>query len=84
MCMFDNHESMVYCEMCGVFRESFMKSAKDGSIKVHGIPSDFGTPSMPKSDSTKMPVNTRTTDFGGDPEIKNASISHEKAEGGPE
>ncbi|EEC69825.1 hypothetical protein OsI_00145 [Oryza sativa Indica Group] len=78
MCMFDNHESMVYCEMCGVFRESFMKSAKDGSIKVHGIPSDFGTPSMPKSDSTKMPVNTRTTDFGGDPEIKNASISHEK------
>uniref|UniRef100_A0A0E0PDH2 Tr-type G domain-containing protein n=1 Tax=Oryza rufipogon TaxID=4529 RepID=A0A0E0PDH2_ORYRU len=78
MCMFDNHESMVYCEMCGVFRESFMKSAKDGSIKVHGIPSDFGTPSMPKSDCTKMPVNTRTTDFDGDPEIKNASISHEK------
>uniref|UniRef100_A0A0E0DHT5 Uncharacterized protein n=1 Tax=Oryza meridionalis TaxID=40149 RepID=A0A0E0DHT5_9ORYZ len=57
MCMFDNHESMVY---------------------FHGIPSGFGTPSMPKSDCTKMPVNTRTTDFDGDPEIKNASISHEK------
>uniref|UniRef100_A0A0E0KUM5 Tr-type G domain-containing protein n=1 Tax=Oryza punctata TaxID=4537 RepID=A0A0E0KUM5_ORYPU len=78
MCMFDNHESMVYCEMCGVFRESFMKSAKDGSIKVNGIPSDFGTPSMPKSASTKMPVNTRATGFDGDPEIKNGSISHEK------
>ncbi|KAF0892249.1 hypothetical protein E2562_014834 [Oryza meyeriana var. granulata] len=78
MCMFDNHENMVYCEMCGVFRESFMKSAKDGSIKVSRIPSDFGTPSMLKSDSTKMPVKTRTTDFGGDPETKNATISHDK------
>lgn len=29
-----------------------------------------------------MPVNTRTTDFGGDPEIKNASISHEKGTAG--
>lgn len=37
---------------------------------------------MPKSDSSKMPVNTRTTDFGGDPEIKNASISHEKGTAG--
>jgi elongation factor 1 alpha-like protein len=33
MCTFSNHESMVYCDMCGVFRESFVKFAKDGSIK---------------------------------------------------
>lgn len=33
MCTFDNHETMVYCEMCGVFRESFVKSGKDVSIK---------------------------------------------------
>ncbi|XP_015692190.1 HBS1-like protein isoform X2 [Oryza brachyantha] len=78
MCMFDNHESMVYCEMCGVFRESFIKSSKDGSIKVNRIPSDSGKPLMPKSDSTKVPLKTRTADFGGDTEIKNAGISHEK------
>jgi len=33
MCTFSNHESMVYCEMCGVFRETFVKSAKDGLLK---------------------------------------------------
>lgn len=33
MCTFSNHESMVYCEMCGVFRETFVKSAKDGPLK---------------------------------------------------
>ena len=33
MCTFDNHETMMYCEMCGVFRESFVKSAKDAPIK---------------------------------------------------
>ncbi|KAL5216160.1 hypothetical protein ABZP36_007561 [Zizania latifolia] len=78
MCMFDNHEKMVHCEMCGVFRESFMKSAKDGSIKGNGISSDFGTPPVPKSDSTKMPAKTHTTDFGGGPGRKYASTFHEK------
>lgn len=33
MCTFSNHESMVYCEMCGVFRETIVKSAKDGPLK---------------------------------------------------
>ena len=33
MCTFDNHETMIYCEMCGVFRESVVKSAKDGPMK---------------------------------------------------
>ncbi|KAG8066064.1 hypothetical protein GUJ93_ZPchr0004g38601 [Zizania palustris] len=77
MCMFDNHESIVYCEMCGVFRESFMKSARDGSIIGNGISSNFGTSPMPKSDSTKMPAKT-PTDFSGSPERTYASTSHEK------
>uniref|UniRef100_A0ACD5UV00 Uncharacterized protein n=1 Tax=Avena sativa TaxID=4498 RepID=A0ACD5UV00_AVESA len=81
MCTFNNHETMVYCEMCGVFRESLVKSAKDGPIKVdsaNGISNNYGTSALSNSDSTKTPVKTRTTDFDGDSERKHATTSHDK------
>uniref|UniRef100_A0A453CVW6 Tr-type G domain-containing protein n=1 Tax=Aegilops tauschii subsp. strangulata TaxID=200361 RepID=A0A453CVW6_AEGTS len=80
MCTFDNHETMVYCEMCGVFRESFVKSGKDVSIKesVNGISNNSGTSALSNSDSTKMPAKTSTTNFDGDSERKYASTSHDK------
>ncbi|KAM3389514.1 hypothetical protein ACQJBY_011574 [Aegilops geniculata] len=81
MCTFDNHETMVYCEMCGVFRESFVKSGKDVSIKVesvNGISNNSGISALSNSDSTKMPAKTSTTNFDGDSERKYASTSHDK------
>ncbi|KQK24201.1 hypothetical protein BRADI_1g78716v3 [Brachypodium distachyon] len=51
MCTFDDHETMVYCEICGVFWESFVKSAKDGLIKgsINGVSSDSGTHTVSSS-----------------------------------
>lgn len=31
ICTFDNEESMVVCEICGVFKESFVKSGKEAN-----------------------------------------------------
>uniref|UniRef100_A0ACD5UEY3 Uncharacterized protein n=1 Tax=Avena sativa TaxID=4498 RepID=A0ACD5UEY3_AVESA len=81
ICTFGNHETMVYCEMCGVFRESLVKSAKDGPIKVdsaNGISNNYGTSALSNSDSTKMPVKTRATNFDGDSERKHGSTTHDK------
>ncbi|KQJ84340.1 HBS1-like protein [Brachypodium distachyon] len=80
MCTFDNHETMVYCEMCGVFRESFVKSAKDGLIKgsINGVSSDSGTYAVSSSDSAKIPAKTGTTNFHGDSEKKCAITSNDK------
>ncbi|VAH51570.1 unnamed protein product [Triticum turgidum subsp. durum] len=66
--------------MCGVFRESFVKSGKDVSIKesVNGISNNSGTSALSNSDSTKMPVKTSITNFDGDSERKYASTSHDK------
>ncbi|CAM0903032.1 unnamed protein product [Alopecurus aequalis] len=65
MCTFDNHETMLYCEMCGVFQESFVKSAKDGPIKdfANGISNNSGTSALTNSDSAKTPVKTLTTNL---------------------
>ncbi|KAM3389511.1 hypothetical protein ACQJBY_011574 [Aegilops geniculata] len=52
MCTFDNHETMVYCEMCGVFRESFVKSGKDVSIKAKTSTTNFDGDSERKYAST--------------------------------
>ncbi|CAL4942808.1 unnamed protein product [Urochloa decumbens] len=64
MCTFNNHESMTYCEMCGVFRETFVKSAKDGSLKdaVSAVSSEPRASAMPKADSAKTPMKTRAVD----------------------
>lgn len=81
MCTFGNHETMVYCEMCGVFRESFVKSGKDAPIKdsFTGISNNSGTSALSNSDSTKMPMKTPATKFDGDSEREYASIqSHDK------
>ncbi|XP_051219149.1 uncharacterized protein [Lolium perenne] len=85
MCTFDNHETMMYCEMCGVFRESFVKSAKDAPIKesVNGISNNYGTSALSNSDSTKTPVKTLTTKFDGDSEGKYASTSRDKVNSAP-
>ncbi|XP_062226600.1 uncharacterized protein LOC133924882 isoform X2 [Phragmites australis] len=81
MCTFNNHESMMYCEMCGVFRESFVKSAKDGSIKdaVSAVSSDLRTSAASKIDSAKMSMKTRAIDIDGDSKGKHASASCDKA-----
>ncbi|KAK3146634.1 hypothetical protein QOZ80_3BG0269250 [Eleusine coracana subsp. coracana] len=80
MCTFSNHESMIYCEMCGVFRESVVKSAKDGSIKdaVSAVSSELGTFATSKVGSAKTSVKTLALDFGGGSERKNASTSRDK------
>ncbi|KAM0881689.1 hypothetical protein ACQ4PT_032789 [Festuca glaucescens] len=85
VCTFDNHETMIYCEMCGVFRESFVKSAKDAPIKesVNGISNNYGTSALSNSDSTKTPVKTLTTNFDSDSERKYASTSRDKAVNSP-
>jgi elongation factor 1 alpha-like protein len=31
ICTFDNEESMVVCEICGVFKESYVKSGKEAN-----------------------------------------------------
>ncbi|KAL6843789.1 hypothetical protein ACP4OV_026360 [Aristida adscensionis] len=81
MCTFNNHESLVYCEMCGVFRESFMKSAKDGSIKdtVSAMSSELKTSGAPKVDSAKTPIKTQAVDFDGHSERKHGGPSCDKA-----
>lgn len=81
MCTFGNHETMVYCEMCGVFRESFVKSGKDAPIKdsFTGISNNSGTSALSNSDSTKTPMKTPATKFDSDSGRKYASIqSHDK------
>nr|TKV93012.1 hypothetical protein SEVIR_9G199100v2 [Setaria viridis] len=81
MCTFDNHESMTYCEMCGVFRETFVKSAKDGSLKdsVRAVSSEPRTSAAPKTDSAKTPMKTRAVDSDGCYARKNASTPCDKA-----
>ncbi|TVU15903.1 hypothetical protein EJB05_39446 [Eragrostis curvula] len=82
MCTFSNHESMMYCEMCGVFRESFVKSAKDGSIKdaVSAVSSELKTSATSKNGSAKTSVKTLALDFDGGAERKHASTSRDKAD----
>ncbi|OEL24132.1 HBS1-like protein, partial [Dichanthelium oligosanthes] len=74
MCTFNNHESMTYCEMCGVFRETFVKSAKDGSLKdvVSAVSSEPTTSAAPKIDSSKTPMKTHTVDADGNSARKHA------------
>ncbi|CAN6293017.1 unnamed protein product [Urochloa humidicola] len=81
MCTFNNHESMTYCEMCGVFRETFVKSAKDGSLKdaVSAVSSEPRASAVPKTDSAKMPMKTRAVDSDGDSARKYASTPSDKA-----
>ncbi|XP_020401173.1 HBS1-like protein isoform X2 [Zea mays] len=79
MCTFSNHESMVYCEMCGVFRETFVKSAKDGLLKAVAVSSEPRTSAASKNDSAKAPVKTRAVNSDGDSMRKHASMSYDKA-----
>ncbi|CAN6298865.1 unnamed protein product [Urochloa humidicola] len=81
MCTFNNHESMTYCEMCGVFRESFVKSAKDGSLKdaVSAVSSEPRASAVPKTDCAKTPMKTRAVDSDGDSARKHASTPSDKA-----
>ncbi|KAG0527271.1 hypothetical protein BDA96_06G219400 [Sorghum bicolor] len=79
MCTFSNHESMVYCEMCGVFRETFVKSAKDGLLKAVAVSSEPRTSAASKIDSAKTPVKTRAADSDSDSARKHASMSYDKA-----
>ncbi|CAN6310546.1 unnamed protein product [Urochloa humidicola] len=81
MCTFNNHESMTYCEMCGVFRETFVKSAKDGSLKdaVSAVSSEPRASAVPKTDSAKTPIKTRAVDSDGDSARKYASTPSDKA-----
>ncbi|KAJ1272574.1 hypothetical protein BS78_06G213000 [Paspalum vaginatum] len=81
MCTFNNHEGMVYCEMCGVFRESFVKSAKDVSLKdaVSAVSSEPLTSAKSKIDSAKMPIKTHAVDLDGDSAKKHAAMSCDKA-----
>ncbi|KAG2548010.1 HBS1-like protein [Panicum virgatum] len=81
MCTFNNHESMTYCEMCGVFRETFIKSAKDGSLKdaVNAASSEPRACAAPKTDSAKTPMKTRGVHSDGDSARKHANTSCDKA-----
>ncbi|CAN6323553.1 unnamed protein product [Urochloa humidicola] len=81
MCTFNNHESMTYCEMCGVFRETFVKSAKNGSLKeaVSAVSSEPRASAMPKADSAKTPMKTHAVDSDGDSARKHANMSCDKA-----
>ncbi|CAD6262465.1 unnamed protein product [Miscanthus lutarioriparius] len=80
MCTFSNHESMVYCEMCGVFRETFVKSAKDGLLKdaAVAVSTEPRTSDASKTDSAKTPVKIRALDSDGDSARKHA-MSYDKA-----
>ncbi|XP_073001381.1 uncharacterized protein [Typha latifolia] len=78
ICTFDNDESLVCCDICGVFRDSFVKSGKDVREKVfdavNGTSRDSGTSIMAKSLSTGMAKVDLTDDF----QRKKASTSYQK------
>ncbi|XP_072963736.1 uncharacterized protein [Typha angustifolia] len=74
ICTFDNDESLVCCDICGVFRDSFVKSGKDVREKVNGTSRDSGTSIMAKSLSTGMTKVDLTDDF----QRKKTSTSYQK------
>ncbi|XP_078168009.1 uncharacterized protein LOC144562663 [Carex rostrata] len=77
ICTFDNEESMVVCEICGVFKESFVKSGKE----ANGIGNDTAAGSMSTMANTqpgKMPVKVAAKELTSADSYEKASRSYER------
>ncbi|KAJ3682241.1 hypothetical protein LUZ60_014814 [Juncus effusus] len=78
ICTFDNDESLIVCEICGVFRESFVKAGKDAKLNGNGVSGNSQTSPVAKTQSDKMPVKSPNKEFISENHSETASTSYGK------